>query len=210
MSMSRGPLPAMACVIGLGLVLVVNDLPAQDSPGLYGLGRQATEDEIRAWNIDVAPSGEGLPPGRGTVGAGARVFAEKCASCHGPTGSEGPKDRLMGGQGTLATDRPVKTVGSFWPYATTLYDYIYRAMPYQAPQSLTPDEVYAVMAWLLFQNGILAEDAVMDARTLPDVRMPNRDGFVSDPRPDVERRERGHSPIPGIPSRGLALWLEHH
>jgi len=96
-------------------------------------------------------------------------------------------DRLVGGQGTLKTANPVKTVGSFWPYATTLYDYIYRTMPFTAPQSLTPDEVYAVVAWLLYQNVIIPEDAVMDARTLPAVRMPNRDGFVPDPRPDVTK-----------------------
>ncbi len=96
-------------------------------------------------------------------------------------------DRLVGGQGTLKKDYPIKTVGSYWPYATTLYDYIRRAMPFTAPQSLTPDEVYSVVAWLLYQNGIIPEDAVMDARTLPAVRMPNRDGFVPDPRPDVKK-----------------------
>jgi cytochrome c len=96
--------------------------------------------------------------------------------------------QLVGGQGTLKSANPVKTIGSYWPYATTLYDYIYRAMPFTAPQSLTPDEVYAVAAWLLFQNGIIAEDARMDANTLPAVRMPNRDGFVPDPRPDLPGR----------------------
>lgn len=200
---------SMALVIGLALVPAGNEVPAQDSHGPYGLGRPATEEEIHAWNLDVSPNGDGLPAGRGTVGAGGRVFATKCASCHGPTGKEGPREVLVGGQGTLASDRPVKTVGSFWPYATTLYDYISRAMPYTAPQSLTPDEVYSVVAWLLFQNGIVAEDAALDATTLSAVRMPNRDGFVSDPRPDVERREQGLTPTPGIPSRGLALWLEH-
>jgi cytochrome c len=200
----------MSLVIGLALVPAGNEVFAQDSHGPYELGRPATEDEIHAWNIDVSPNGDGLPVGRGTVGEGARVFAVKCASCHGPTGKEGPREVLVGGQGTLASDRPLKTVGSFWPYATTLYDYIFRAMPYTAPQSLTPDEMYSVVAWLLFQNGIVTGDAVLDATTLLAVRMPNRNGFVSDPRPDTERRERGHAPIPGIPSHGLALWLEHH
>ncbi len=209
MSRSKAPWAFMALAIVVGLVMVGNEVPAQDAPGPYGLGFPATEEEIRAWDIDVSPNGEGLPPGRGTVKQGAAVYAAKCAACHGATGTEGPKDRLVGGQDTLATDQPVKTIGSFWPYATTLYDYIYRTMPYTAPQSLTPEEVYSIVAWLLFQNGIVVEDAVMDATTLPAVRMPNRDGFVSDPRPDVERRERGHSLIPGIPSRGLALWLEH-
>jgi S-disulfanyl-L-cysteine oxidoreductase SoxD len=156
-----------------------------DEHDRYGFGHPATEEEIRVWNIDVAPTGEGLPPGRGTVKHGAEVFAAKCASCHGPTGTEGPKDRLVGGQGTLATANPIKTIGSYWPYATTLYDYIKRAMPFNAPQSLTADETYAVVAWLLFQNKIISEDAVMDAQSLPKVQMPNRDGFIRDPRPDV-------------------------
>jgi S-disulfanyl-L-cysteine oxidoreductase SoxD len=149
------------------------------------LGQPATADDIRLWNIDVGQDGENLPPGRGTVGEGAALYAAKCAKCHGPSGTEGPRDRLVGGRGTLSTSKPVKTIGSYWPYATTLYDYIHRAMPFDAPQSLTPDEVYAVTAWLLHQNGIIDEYAVMDARTLPAVQMPNRQGFVPDPRPDV-------------------------
>ena len=151
----------------------------------YGLGQPATEQDIQTWNIDVAPTGEGLPPGRGTVKQGAVVYATRCASCHGPTGQEGPMDRLVGGAGTLGSQKPVKTIGSYWPYATTLYDYVRRAMPFSAPQSLSPEEVYAVVAWLLYQNGILAEDSALDAQSLPAIRMPNRKGFVSDPRPDV-------------------------
>ncbi len=161
---------------------------AEESIG-YGVGRPATVAEVHAWDIDITPSGAGLPPGRGTVIQGATVYAAKCASCHGSTGIEGPQNRLVGGHGSLATDQPVKTIGSFWPYATTLYDYIRRAMPWNAPQSLTPDEVYAVVAWLLHQNGIVPTDAVMDAGTLPAVRMPNRHGFVADPRPDVGSHE---------------------
>lgn len=157
-------------------------------PEGYGLGRSASEAEIRAWDIDVAPTGEGLPPGSGTARQGAKLFAKKCAACHGPTGTEGPQARLIGGQGTLATGNPVKTVGSYWPYTTTLYDYIRRTMPFNAPQSLAPDEVYALSAWILFRNGIIAEDAVMDHATLPKVQMPNRKGFVPDPRPDVPAR----------------------
>ena len=151
----------------------------------YGLGRLATEEEIRAWNIDVSPNGEGLPPGKGTVRQGATVYASKCAKCHGPTGSEGPYDVLVGGQNTLKTTKPVKTIGSYWPYATTLYDYINRAMPFDAPQSLSSDEIYAVIAWLLHQNGIIAEQTVLDAHTLGSINMPNRLGFTRDPRPDV-------------------------
>lgn len=151
----------------------------------YGLGRPATEEEIRTWSIDVSPNGEGLPPGKGTVQQGAAVYAAKCAKCHGPTGTEGPYDRLVGGQDTLKSAKPVKTIGSYWPYATTLYDYIHRAMPFDAPQSLSSDEIYAVIAWLLHQNGIIADQTIIDAQTLPSVKMPNRLGFTRDPRPDV-------------------------
>jgi len=161
--------------------------PADVDTHVDRLGRPATEQEIRAWNIDVSPNGAGLPAGRGTVRQGADVFAAKCAKCHGATGVEGPADILVGGHKTLATSKPVKTIGSYWPYATTLYDYINRAMPFDAPQSLTPDEIYAVIAWLLYRNEIIAEDAVMDARSLPLVEMPNRQGFIPDPHPGVPR-----------------------
>ena len=175
-------------VLGLAGMASATPATAQEKSGNYGLGRTATDVEIRAWNSDIAPTGEGLPPGRGTVQEGRQVFAQKCANCHGQTGIEGPMDRLVGGHGTLKTDQPMKTVGSYWPYATTLYDYIRRAMPFTAPQSLTPDEVYSVVAWLLYQNKIIPEDAVMDSSTLPAVQMPNRHGFVPDPRPDVPKR----------------------
>jgi cytochrome c len=179
-------------ILGLGLVAVALGcvLPgwsAEEPAGGYGVGRPATEEEIRAWDIDVAPTGEGLPPGQGTVKQGALLYAAKCAACHGPTGTEGPKDRLVGGRDTLTTPKPIRTVGSYWPYATTLYDYIHRAMPFNEPQSLTSDEVYALVAWLLHQNGIIPDDQVIDARTLPLVQMPNRNGFIPDPRPDVPR-----------------------
>jgi cytochrome c len=151
----------------------------------YGLGRLATEEEIRAWNIDVSSDGSGLPPGQGTVAQGAQVYGAKCAKCHGATGTEGPFDALVGGHGTLKTAKPVKTIGSFWPHATTLYDYINRAMPFDAPQSLTANEIYAVIAWLLHKNGIISAETVIDAKRLPLVVMPNRLGFIRDPRPDV-------------------------
>ncbi len=171
-----------------GVSLFMIDGAGAEEPRPYGFGRPATDAEVKAWNIDAAPDGHGLPPGQGTVSQGAAIYTAKCASCHGATGIEGPQNRLVGGQGSLASDNPVKTIGSFWPYATTLYDYINRAMPLTAPQSLTPDEVYALVAWLLHQNDIIPPDAVMDAVTLPAVRMPNRAGFVSDPRPDVPVR----------------------
>jgi cytochrome c len=160
---------------------------AEEHSTVYGFGQPATEIEIKNWNIDVSPTGEGLPPGSGSAKQGAQIFAAKCASCHGSTGTEGPMNRLVGGHGTLQTDQPIKTVGSYWPYATTLYDYIYRAMPYTAPQSLTPDEVYSVVAWILYRNDILTEDTILDAHSLPAIQMPNRNGFVPDPRPDVAK-----------------------
>jgi mono/diheme cytochrome c family protein len=145
----------------------------------YGFGRPATPQEIAGWDIDVSPSGAGLPPGQGDVQQGAAIFADKCAGCHGAHGEGEPMDRLVGGIGTLRDKKPEKTVGSFWPYATTLFDFVRRAMPLNAPQSLTPDEVYAVSAYVLFLNGIVPQDTTLDADTLAKIRMPNRDGFVS-------------------------------
>lgn len=144
-----------------------------------GLGTEVSEAAIAAWDISIAPDGAGLPAGSGRAIEGAEIYAAKCARCHGDGGAGDPADPLVGGIGSLASDAPQKTVGSFWPYATTLFDYTRRAMPYDAPQSLSTDEVYAVSAYILAENGIIADDAVMDAETLPAVEMPNRDGFVS-------------------------------
>lgn len=151
----------------------------------YHLGRPPTAAELAAWDIDVAPDGRNLPAGRGNVALGREVYAANCAACHGPNGEGGLGDRLVGGQGSLATPTPLRTVGSYWPYATTLFDYIRRAMPLTAPQSLTNDQVYAVCGYVLFLNGLVAGDASIDAQALLRVKMPNRDGFVGDPRPDV-------------------------
>ena len=152
----------------------------------YGLGRLATPAEIAGWNIDIDRDGHNLPPGSGSVSHGHEIFDQQCAACHGVNGEGGVGDRLVGGQGTLATPSPIRTVGSYWPYAPTLFDYIRRAMPQSAPQSLSNNDVYAVSAYVLNLNGLLPADAMLNARTLPSIKMPNRSMFVGDPRPDVK------------------------
>lgn len=151
----------------------------------FGFGHALSDAAVAGSNIDVRPDGIGLPAGRGDAAQGRAVYAQRCASCHGED-LKGAMGALVGGKGSLGTDKPLRTVGSYWPYATTLYDFVHRAMPFDAPQTLTPDEVYAVSAYILFENQIISEDTVMDAMTLPQVAMPNRDGFTGpDPRPDV-------------------------
>jgi cytochrome c len=148
---------------------------AQESPNL---GRPATPAEVAGWDISIPPDGTGLPPGSGTPEQGAVVYAQKCQACHGEKGAGQPNDPLVGGQGTLASKSPVRTIGSYWPYATTVFDYVRRAMPYTQPQSLTNDEVYAVTAYLLHLNGIIGAQDMMNAQTLPKVQMPNREHFI--------------------------------
>jgi S-disulfanyl-L-cysteine oxidoreductase SoxD len=155
----------------------------------YGIGRVATPAEIAGWNIDIDRDGNNLPAGSGSVSRGHEVFDQQCGACHGAKGEGGVGDRLVGGQGTLTMRKPVRTVGSYWPYAPTLFDYIRRAMPQNAPQSLSNDDVYAVSAYILNLNGLLAADATLDARTLSAIKMPNRSMFVGDPRPDVKNPE---------------------
>ena len=152
----------------------------------YGIGRVATPAEIAGWNIDIGRDGRNLPPGSGSVNHGSEVYDQQCAACHGAKGEGGVGDRLVGGQGTLGTPKPVRTVGSYWPYAPTLFDYIRRAMPQNAPQSLRNDDVYAVSAYILNLNGLLPADATLDAKTLAAIKMPNRNMFVGDSRPDVK------------------------
>ena len=168
------------------LCVALQAIAGAQSP-TYGLGRAPSADEIRNWDIAIGPSGKELPPGRGTAVEGGKVYAAKCAACHGKTAKEGPNDVLVGGQGTLSTGKPVKTIGSYWPYATTVWDYINRSMPYDKPASLTADEVYAVTAYLLSLNGIIHDGESMNSKTLPQVKMPNRNGFIGDPRPDWNR-----------------------
>ena len=155
----------------------------------YKLGRQATPEEIRELDISVAPDGSGLPKGSGTVTEGQSVYKTLCANCHGDRGQGMLQyPALAGGQGTLWSKNPVRTVGSYWPYATTVWDYIHRTMPYSRPGTLTPDETYAVTAFILYLNGIVDEKAELNESTLPRVKMPNRNGFVPDPRPDVNNK----------------------
>jgi S-disulfanyl-L-cysteine oxidoreductase SoxD len=149
---------------------------AAESPNL---GQLATPEEIAAWDISIGPDGVGLPPGSGTPKQGEAVYAAKCIACHGEKGAGKPNDQLVGGQGTLSGDKPpIKTVGSFWPYATTVFDYVRRAMPYNESKSLTNDDLYAVVAYILNLNGIIADNETMDGQTLRQVKMPNRHGFV--------------------------------
>jgi len=159
----------------LGVLLI---LAAQEAYAQTGLGRPATADELSAVDISIMPDGTGLPPGRGNAKEGHVVYAQKCLACHGENGQGKPADRLAGGTGSLAGAAPVRTVGSYWPYATTLFDYIRRAMPLNAPMSLSDDDVYAVTAYLLALNGIIGNEQSLDATTLAAVRMPNRDGFI--------------------------------
>lgn len=153
----------------------------------YGIGHPATAAEIAGWNIDIGRDGGNLPKGSGSVSHGREVYAQQCASCHGDKGEGGLGDRLAGGQGTIGTPKPIRTVGSYWPYAPTLFDYIRRAMPQNAPQSLSHDDVYAVSAYILNLNGLVEADATVDAKSLAAIKMPNRDRFVGDTRPDVKR-----------------------
>ena len=152
----------------------------------YGLGTLATPEQIAGWDIDVRPDGKGLPPGKGAVFPGEEIYLQQCAVCHGEFGEGvGRYPALVGGEETLASDDPVKTVGSYWPYAPTVFDYIKRTMPFGAAQTLTDSQVYALTAFLLNMHGIVDDDFVADASSLPAVEMPNRHGFVPDDRPDV-------------------------
>ena len=162
-------------------------LPAH-APPRFAFGVEASEARVAMWDVDVKPDGEGLPAGGGTVAEGEQVYTIYCLACHGPTGTEGPNDRLVGREPWEDTPT-TRTVGNYWPYATTLFDYIKRAMPQLTPGLLTANQTYAVIAYLLFLNEIVPEDAVMNAETLPEVSMPARDRFV------VDDRQGGTGPI---------------
>ncbi len=165
-------------IAAAALAACASQQPAPGKPPAFGAAVGA--EEIARFDISIPPSGAGLPKGGGSARQGLPVYEQKCMACHGAKGAGKPADALAGGAGSLASRTPLRTVGSYWPYATTLFDYVRRAMPITNPLSLSDDEVYAVSAYVLFLNGIVGEDAVMDAQTLPQVKMPNRDGFVSD------------------------------
>lgn len=155
----------------------------------FGFGSPVTEADLRGY-FAIPPSGAGLPPGQGSAMEGAVVYRDQCAACHGEKlqGNLSPGiggDRLVGGRGTLSSNNPVKTTESYWPYATTLFDYVKRAMPFSAPGSLTDEQVYAVVAYILSEGGVIKADDILNATSLPKVRMPNRDGFIADPRPEL-------------------------
>src|SRR3954470_6655652 len=174
--MSMRSIPLAACLV----ILAGYDGALAESPNL---GKTASPEEIASWDISIGPAGAGLPPGSGTPQQGEQVYLAKCVACHGEKGAGKPNDQLVGGQGSLGPGQaPIKTIGSFWPYATTLFDYVRRAMPYNEPKSLTDDEAYAVSAYVLALNGIIGAGDVVDAQSLPKVKMPNRDGFVPFPR----------------------------
>jgi mono/diheme cytochrome c family protein len=159
-----------------GVALASTVAMAEEGPNL---GRLATPDEIAAYDIDASPDGSGLPPGSGTAKQGEAVYVEKCLGCHGAKGQNGPVMQLVGGAGTIGVEqKPLKTVGSFWPYATSVFAYTRRSMPFYNSKSLTNDELYATTAYVLYLNGLVGESDVMNAETLPKVQMPNRDGFV--------------------------------
>ena len=177
MSTSRG---AAAAAFALLASCATQPMTA---PKAAALGEPVSAADTARWDISIPPSGAGLPKGSGTARQGALVYEQKCQSCHGAKGAGKPADALAGGIGTLGSKTPMRTVGSYWPYATTLFDYVRRSMPITNPLSLTDDEVYAVSAYVLYINNIIGEDVAMDAQSLPQVKMPNRDGFISDWRP---------------------------
>jgi len=186
-----------ARVLALGAALLTlagaDVARAQGYPMTFDIGTPASAGDIAAVAIAVDIDGKGLPPGRGDYAAGRKIYEAACSACHGPDLRGGARLpdmpsgaalRLVGGRGTLTTKNPVMTVESYWPYATTLFDYVRRAMPFNAPGSLSADEVYAVVAYILGEAQIVDKTTVLDAQTLPHIQMPNRDGFIPDPRPE--------------------------
>ncbi len=169
----------------LAFVFISNLVSAKERK--FNLGKIASKNEVAGWNIDVRPDGMGAPKGRGNAIKGEEIYAEACASCHGDFGEGIDRwPELVGGENSLDTHDPVKTTGSYWPYASTMYDYIYRAMPFGAAQSLSHDETYQIVAYLLYMNEIIEEDFTLSDENIGKIKMPNRNGFLlPDPRPDI-------------------------
>jgi cytochrome c len=185
---SSASLRLRAAVPLAGMLLLLSFGANAENPGYFGYGKVATPAEIAGWDIDArGGDGAGLPAGKGNVEHGTEVFIQQCAACHGTFGEgEGRYPKLIGGEGTLTGERPEPTVGSYWPFAPTQWDYIDRAMPFSAPHTLSADDVYAVTAYILNFNNIVPSDFVADRDSLPKVKMPNRDNFTwQDPRPDT-------------------------
>ncbi|SMC41789.1 c-type cytochrome [Polynucleobacter kasalickyi] len=159
----------------LGSMIACSTSTVKQSPHL---GQAMTASDIKKVDISIGPDGVGLPVGSGNAKTGLKVYEAQCLSCHGAKGQGKPVDALVGGIGSLSSDKPVRTVGSFWPHASTLFDYTRRAMPLQSPKSLTNNEVYAVSAYILFLNGIISEDYELNQGNLAQVKMPNRDGMI--------------------------------
>lgn len=176
-SAGRATWPSVRIACALVLCLAAAGAGAADA-GAPRLGRPVTPQEAARWDLSVFPDGRGLPEGRGTAVEGAPLFAQKCAACHGPGGRGATAEELAGGSAALTDQSPDKTIGLYWPYATTIFDFTRRAMPMFAPGSLSADEVYALTAYLLYVNGLITEAHEMNPTSLPQVRMPNRDGFV--------------------------------
>ena len=177
---------SVALVAGALWLTGCNDAPGESTES-YGFGHPVTATELSSWDIDVGPDGVGLPPGSGTAELGEPVYLAQCAACHGEFAEgRGRFPSLIGSPEVLTSDRPSKTVGSYWPHATTLWDYIYRAMPLGHAQSLTPDEVYGITAYILAMNDIIGYEDELNAETLLQVQMPNRDGFVTATGPDID------------------------
>ena len=175
------------------LLLLANVAALAQNP-TYNLGRPPSEEEVKAWDIGIDPEGKGLPPGSGVATQGAEIFARKCQACHGQKGAGipgGAAPELVGGVGTLQSSKPVRTVGSYWPFATEIWDFIRRAMPMNQEGTLQTDEVYALTAAILYWNGIIQENDVIDANSLAKVKMPNREGYIPPPisewRPGMPR-----------------------
>jgi S-disulfanyl-L-cysteine oxidoreductase SoxD len=173
----RMPIAGIVVTVASAIAACAVQPPASKPPAL---GTAVSAEEVARWDISIPPSGAGLPKGSGTARQGLQVYEQKCLACHGAKGVGKPADVLVGGVGSLASKTPLRTVGSYWPYATTLFDYVRRSMPLANPLSLSDDEVYSVSAYVLYLNGIVGENDQMNAQSLPLVKMPNRDGFISD------------------------------